>query len=134
MDKINDKEIVEETGVPTKMSVLNDGLTAEKLIDSGDLSIFRSIDQSMRARGGSKFNDVVSEMLNGVHNGHDIVFVDTEPTFERKGEKRGWKRKATHLQMDHEFLIVDDDKKEILVCLSDGTTTFRNDRAKIKRA
>ena len=133
MEKINEKEIVEE-GVPTEIVVPNEALTAEKLIGSDDMAIFGSIYQSLRARGGSKFNDVVSEMLRGVKNGSDVIFVKTEPTFERKGEKRGWKRKATHLQMDHEFLIVDDDKKEILVCLSDGTTTFRNDRAKIKRA
>lgn len=133
MDKINENEIVEE-GVPTNIVASNEALTAEKLIGVDDMIIFRSIDQSMRARSGNKFNDVVTDMLRGVHNGDDVVFVKTEPTFERKGEKRGWKRKATHLQMDHEFLIVDDDKKEILVCLSDGTTTFRNDRAKIKRA
>ena len=134
MENINEKEIVEEVSVPEKVVAANSAVIAETLIDVSDMAIFRSIDQSMRARGGSKFNDVVTDMLRGVHNGNDVVFVKTEPTFERKGEKRGWKRKATHLQMDHQFLIVDDDKKEILVCLSDGTTTFRNDRAKIKRA
>ena len=131
---MENKIIDEEVPAPEKVIEHDGELTADKLIAVGDLHIYRSIDQSMRARGGSKFNGIVSKMLDGLHNGHDIVFVDTEPTFERKGEKRGWKTKPTHLQMDHEFLIVDDDKKEILVCLSDGTTTFRNDRAKIKRA
>lgn len=132
-----ENEIVKETeevAVPTEVVAANAAPTAENLIGSDDMAIFRSIDQSMRSRGGNDFNVVVSKMLDGIKNGSDIIFVDSEPIFERKGEKRGWKRKATHLQMDHEFLIVDEDKKEILVCLSDGTTTFRNDRAKIKRA
>ena len=95
MDKINEKEIVAEVEA-TEITVPNEALTAEKLIGADDMAIFRSIDQSMRSRGGSNFNDVVSEMLNKVKNGSDIVFVKTEPTFERKGDKRGWKRKATH--------------------------------------
>jgi hypothetical protein len=132
-----ENKVIEETAViavPEGVVAETEAMTAEKLIGSDELSIFRSIDQSIRARGGSNFNDVVSEVLRKIEDKRNVVFVKTEPTFERKGEKRGWKKKATHLQMDHEFLIIDDDKKEILVCLSDGTTTFRNDRAKIKRA
>lgn len=134
MEHINEKEIVEETGAPTETIANSDALTVEKLIDTGDLAIYRSIDQSIRVRTGLKFNDEVTNVLKAVHNGNEVVFVKAEPEFERKGEKRGWKRKATYLKMDHELLIVDDDKKELLIVLSDGTTTFRNDRAKIKRS
>ena len=112
----------------------NSPLTAEKLIDVGDLEIFRSIEQSIRVRTGLNFNEEVTAMLNGVNNNDTVVFVTAEPSFEKKGEKRGWKKKPTYLQMDHEFLIVDEDKKELIIALSDGTTTLRNDRAKIKRA
>ena len=133
MEKTSKKEI-EESGVPTKIVVPGDALTVEKLIGSDEMSIYRSIDQSIRVRTGLKFNDEVTDMLKGAHNGKEVVFVKAEPEFEKKGEKRGWKKKPTYLKMDHEFLIVDEDKRELLVVLSDGTTTFRNDRAKIKRS
>ena len=135
---VKDEEVivVPEVAVstPATTTVTNTALTAEKMIPPEDMDIFRSIEQSIRVRTGLKFNDEVTDMLNGVHNGNEVVFVKAEPKFEKKGEKRGWKRKATYLKMDHQFLIVDDDKKEILIVLSDGTTTFRNDRAKIKRS
>ena len=135
MDKINEKEIVEETaGVPTDIVVPNEALTAEKLIGADDMAIFRSIDQSMRVRTGLNFNDDVTKMLKSVHNGNEVVFVKAEPEFKKEFEKRGYIGKPIYLKMDHQFLIVDDDKKEILIVLSDGTTTFRNDRAKIKRS
>jgi hypothetical protein len=134
MTNINEKEIVKEVGAPTELVVPNEALTAEKLIGSDDMAIFRSIDQSIRVRTGLKFNDEVTRVLKGMHNGNDVVFVKAEPEFKKKMEKRGYKGKPVYLKMDHQFLIVDDDKKEILVVLSDGTTTFRNDRAKIKRS
>ena len=130
----NVKKEIDEAAVPAEPIVDNSPLTAEKLIDEGELEIFRSIEQSLRVRTGLNFNENVTEMLKKAHNGDTVVFVKAEPDFEKKGEKRGWKKKPTYLKMDHEFLIVDEDKKELIIALSDGTTTLRNDRAKIKRA
>lgn len=106
----------------------------EQPVTQVDLSIFRSIDQSIKVRNGQKFNQDVTAMLESVQDGTHVVFVKAEPEFEKKMTKRGFKYKPIYLQMDHEFLIIDHDKMEILCVLSDGTTTFRNDRAKIKRS
>ena len=133
MENINKNES-EEVVVPAEAVASNETLTAEKLIGEDDLSIFRSIDQSIRVRTGLNFNEEVTKMLKKAHDGNSVVFVKAEPDFEKKGEKRGWKKKPTYLKMDHEFLIVDEDKKELMCVLSDGTTTLRNDRAKIKRS
>jgi hypothetical protein len=106
----------------------------EHLAIESELSTFRSIDQSLKVRNGHRFNQDVTDMLQSVHDGTNVVFVKAEPEFEKTPTKRGFKYKPIYLQMDHEFLIIDHDKMEILCVLSDGTTTFRNDRAKIKRA
>lgn len=103
-------------------------------VSETDLSIFRSYDQSLRARNGHKFNQDVTDMLVSVADGKNVVFLRAEPNFEKKLTKRSFKCKPISLQMDHSFLIIDHDKMEILYIMSDGTTTFRNDRAKIKRA
>ena len=111
-----------------------DKAVVEQPVSDVDLSIYRSYDQSQRVLTGNNFNRDVTKMMQRVNNGTSVIFVRAEPEFEKKGEKRGWKRKPTYLKMDHEFLIVDDDKQELMVALSDGTTTLRNDRAKIKRS
>ena len=126
--------IVSETEpVPEKEPVMAPE-SIELIVTDKDFSDFRSLDQAIRVRTGLDFNGNVTNMLNRVHNGKDVVFVKAEPTFEKKVVKRGFKGNRVYLKMDHWFLIVDDDKREILVVLSDGTTTFRNDRAKIKRS
>ena len=99
-----------------------------------DLSIFRSYDQSVRAKHGHEFNQQVTEMLLSVADGKNVIFLRAEPIFEKKWTKRGFKCRPIKLQMDHAFLVIDHAKMEILYAMSDGTTTFRNDRAKIKRA
>lgn len=106
----------------------------EQPVSDVDLSTWRSYDQSLRVKTGNDFNHEVTKMLRRVENGSDIVFIRPEPVFEQSGVKRGFKRRPTYLQMDHEFIIVDHDKRELLCVLSDGSTTFRNDRAKIKRS
>jgi hypothetical protein len=117
-----------------KTVISTSALAAQNMISSDEMSIYRSIEQSLRVRTGLGFNDDVTKMLNRVSDGTNVVFVKAEPEFEKRLTKRGFKYKPIYLQMDHEFLIIDHDKMEILCVLSDGTTTFRNDRAKIKRA
>lgn len=125
---------MEKTIVETEVPAAPEKAAVEQPITEVDLSIFRSFDQALRVRTGNSFNEDVTKMLQRVENKTSVVFVKPEPEFEKKGDKRGWKKKPTYLKMDHHFLIVDEDKMEIICALSDGTTTFRNDRAKIKRS
>lgn len=115
-------------------TVVGADIASEQPVSEVDLSIFRSYDQSLRARNGHKFNQEVTDMPKSVSDGKNVVFLRAEPNFEKTWTKRSFKCRPISLQMDHAFLVIDHDKMEIIYAMSDGTTTFRNDRAKIKRA
>ena len=116
-------------------SKIDMSIIAMRDVGTIDFDSFVSAEQSLRALNGNAFNHDVTDMLHGITNKTDVIFMGAEPKFEKHWEKRGiFKCKPIYLQMDHWFLIVDSKRKKLLSVLSDGTTTFRHDRAKIKRA
>lgn len=92
----------------------------------------KNMEQSAKSNTGIRFNKYVTSVLQGAHNGKTIIFLGEEPTFMRSGTKQSWQCQPIMIKMDHSFLLVDDDKKEIIYVLSDGTTTYRKDRARGK--
>lgn len=89
-----------EDAVPEKEPVIAPD-SIELIVSDKDFSDFRSLDQAIRVRIVLDFNGDVTNMLNRVHNGKDVVFVKAEPTFEKKVVKRDFKGNRVYLKMDH---------------------------------
>ena len=94
----------------------------------------KNMEQSAKSTAGTRFNQYVTSVFKRLHNGKNMIFIKNEPAFAKGGTKQSWQCKPIMIKMDHSFLLVDDDKKEIIYVLSDNTTTYRKDRARGKCA